>query len=341
MLYIVGWIIMLLSTVSLLFGWFRTSKVIVCFAILYCAILAFFRDAIGTDTLTYQDIFNDISTGESAAFGEIGFYWLAKLLLLIFNEPSLAVNAVSIVFFLFLFLFLIFADKNELFIFSSFILPIVSYQYSMNALRVGVAFSFFLVLFQYALHSNFDRKIKYGVLACVFHFSSAFYIVFLYVYNIKILTIKWLVKAFLLMLVFLGFIVFFREYIVHKFLLYSNYDSPGGLSGLRIVIPIIIVLLGVFLSRLYIYEKLKFFVFVFSLASVFFVIVQFSYSGLRLLDLLLMVTPMAILLAFKKENKDLDINIKLSFVVAGLLFSIGTYLGFDQHFIPYRSWLLS
>lgn len=339
MVYIVGWTLMLQSSLLLLSGFYKIGKFSVYISMLYCFLLAFFRADIGTDTVTYQNIFQSLANGGNAAFGEIGFSLLAKSLIFLFDDINIAVNAVSIIFFALLFFFVKKSTKNELFVFSSFILPVIAYQYSMNALRIGVAFVFFLVIFQYVLRSGFYSRIKLGLLSVIFHFSAFFYMVYFYFFNSKIFTAKFFIGFIFIIFALIVILFYWQDYFLIKINLYSDYSAPSKLSGLRVVLPIFIILLGTLLSRLKVRNKIKILVFAMIPTISFFLLVQVSYSGLRFLDLLLVSVPLILLIAFENEGKYFDLNIKLSFLLAGIIFSVGTYIGFDDNYLPYRSLL--
>ena len=73
-------------------------------------------------------------------------------------------------------------------------------------------------------------------------------------------------------------------------------------------------------------------------------LVQFSYAALRFLDLLLLLVPTMVLYQYNKANRLFDRSIKLSFLLAAFVFSIGTYIGFlggygvgSSPFLPYRT----
>lgn len=96
MIYIVGWVGMLISCCVIKY---RFGRLFVYIVLSYLMFVSFFRGDVGTDTANYIVIFNKIASGDSVGFGEIGFYYLSKMLLFFLIDPVWAVKAVSIVFF--------------------------------------------------------------------------------------------------------------------------------------------------------------------------------------------------------------------------------------------------
>lgn len=143
MIYLAGWAGMFFSS---FFVSRKLGRRLVYVLLLFLMFVSFFRGMVGTDTANYISIFKNIAIQEPVGFSEIGFIYLSKVLLTLTPDPELAVKSVSVVFYLLLGLFFYRSDENESFLFVSYLLPVFAYSYSMNGLRIGVAFSVFGVV---------------------------------------------------------------------------------------------------------------------------------------------------------------------------------------------------
>lgn len=326
---------MLVCSIVLLFGRDKLGRFLTYMVVLYCAGLAFFRGDVGTDTNTYIRIFDLIYNGYYAPFTEVGFTLLARVLLLFGNSSDGSVKAVSLVFFALVTIFVTRATKDELFVIAALLLPATAYQYSMNVLRLGIAFALFLVLFQRSLRYEHHRGFSYSLASSLFHISSVFYFFFLSIFMTRWRSRR-LLGALLLGAALLAAISYFNlPYLLGKLDLYSDYESPGALSGMRILVPVLVMLMGIVAGRISSLMKAKLVLVSLATVAAALGLARVSYAGLRLLDLLLLSIPLAVIYSYNEEDKAFDMNVKLSLLLAGNLFAAGTYIGFDASFLPY------
>lgn len=341
MVYIVGWLSMFLTTFLFpIKGW----KLFGFLVLLYCGFIAFFRADVGTDTTSYIAIFDAIRLGGPIAFNEFGFYLLAKSLLMIFADPIIAVKAVSLIFFILLGIFFLKADKNESFLFISYLLPAFSYAYSMNALRIGIAFSIFILIFQsISKHEYSIKKWKYLFIPVFFHYSIFIFPVLMYIYNTKWLSSRFFIGILFISFIFVFFIFFYEDYFVIKTALYSNYSAPSVFSGARSILPIIIILIGTLCGKLLLIDKFKVVITSLMLIILAMIMTQFTYAGLRVLDLLSSIIPLIILFFYQQQKINFDIFLRISLILAGAIYATATYFGFvgeygngSSPFLPYH-----
>ena len=342
MVYIIGWLSMFVSAffVSKKLGRFLSYSVL-----FYCAFIAFFRADVGTDTAAYINIVKMYKDLGVSPFGEIGFEILLKIISFIVADPVFTVKSVSIVFFGLLCIYLLKSNINERFFIVAYVLPMFAYAYSMNALRIGIAAAIFLLITQRINRQGFTRRnLLLSLFPAVFHYSALFYPVVFYTVLNRFLSKKLIsmLSVFLLLIVFI--FIGFSEYFLSKLELYSDYSKPSAFSGLRVVIPLLVVLSGFALGAISWKYKFKLIVSSFLLIIFSITLVQFSYAGLRFLDLLLLLVPTMVLYQYNKANRLFDRSIKLSFLLAAFVFSIGTYIGFlaeygvgGSPFLPYRT----
>lgn len=341
MIYIVGWVGMLISCCVIKY---RFGRLFVYIVLSYLMFVSFFRGDVGTDTANYIVIFNKIASGDSVGFGEIGFYYLSKMLLFFLIDPVWAVKAVSIVFFTMLGVFFFKADENERFLFVSYILPVFAYSYSMNGLRVGIAFSVLLLVFQHVSKRDRGNKdVMYLVAPSLFHLSLMAFPFFFVTYRVGLFSCRAALSVVFLVVVGGGVFLFAGEYFLAKMSLYDGYESPSIFSGARVVIPLILILIGCLLGGLPSEDKAKVVSISLMFVIVAIVLTQISYAGLRVLDLLSFFIPLAILNSYGKRNKCFGFNMKAAFIVAGVVSAIAIYSGYVKElgqgqspFLPYE-----
>lgn len=308
------------------------GKISACIVVFYCAIISVFRGSVGTDTYSYLLIFEGVANGEKAPYGEFGFDVLTKIILSLVESPEMAVKAVSLFFFLFLFFFLIRSSRDERFLLLSFILPVFSFSYSMNVIRVGIAAAISLLIFQSIIKNGFSKRLKYFIFAFSFQYTSLIMPLFFYIsckfYKNKI---PW---RYVIGVAFLGgvFIFLYGNYIFEKISLYKDSYSPSVYSGLANFILVIFIVALASLGRLPRGDKVKIFTYCFCFVFLAWLLSRFSYAGLRVIDMLTFVVPMVVLFYYKKNNIFLDNYAKFGFYIAGVIFSVNTYLGYIDEF---------
>lgn len=340
MVYIIGWAGMLLSSFIVQY---KVGRYFVYALLIYLTFISFFRGDVGTDTATYISIFNSMASGGSSKFEEIGFIFLSKILLLVSPNASFAVKIISVIFFVMLGLYFYRADENEAFLFVSYILPVFAYSYSMNGLRIGVAFASILLISQYISKTErWEKGLKYFLIPPLFHVSTITFPFFLFLYRARFTSLRALLSILFMTIAALFFFFLVYEYLFSKLSLYSGYKSPSIFSGARVYFPLLVVLFGCFIGGLPVAEKLR--IVSVSIVLIFLAIgmAQVSYAGLRVLDLLAFIVPLSILNSYKKSEGGFGWNMKNSFLIAGFLNMIATYSGYlnelgqgESPFLPY------
>lgn len=339
MIYLLGWMMMLSSTILLSV---KNGKILVYFVLLYLVTISFLRGNVGTDTVSYITIFEEIKDLDIAPFDEWGFKLLASLLVSFF-EPELAVKLISVFFFILVTFFYIKSDKNEAFFLISYFLPIFSYSYSMNTLRIGLSAVIFILIIKILGNKIFYyvNFILSSFLLIMFHYSAILYLIILYFFKKEIFS-KGRFIFLLISFFVIAFFIMTSNYMLIKFNMYTDYSSPGIFSGSRIVFPLIILIIGIWFDKFsFLIKKeitLKFILLIFLSL----VLTQISYMGLRILDILSLSVPIYILLLYKEKKLEFNFYMKFAFIVASILNMVATYLGFineyglgSSPFLPY------
>lgn len=345
MIYILGWI-----TIYLAFTFHKadrySGRVLALCSILILSMIAFFRGDVGTDTFAYEKMLLEFLSDYSWDGREPGFVLTGWLLAQITPSVEIAVRTISLAFFTLIALYVCKSDRNELNFLLLYVLPVFAYSYSMNALRAALAFGCILLAVQ-ALRRK--QKLIAGGLSMtgvLFHYSLFIPLAYLGLSQRPWFSrnnILWSVS-----LIILISSVFFmhQEYFLNKFMAYSNFPSPSRWSGLSIVLPLAILLCSLSLGRLPSSVKRKLFYLAFASLIFSWLLSQYSYAGLRVLDLLAYAIPISILMAYSRHNLQFDRFMVVGLFVAGLISVIASYYRFVSTYgvgrapwLPYESWL--
>ncbi|MFO2464111.1 EpsG family protein [Pseudomonas sp. 15FMM2] len=342
MIYITGWIILLVTLFLTSLSGYRT-RLFAAIAMLFFLFLSVFRGSVGTDTNTYEFLVGQLMQGLSWTGMEPGFVFLSWSLVTLTGSASVAVRLVSAAIFLVMFIYLFRSDKNEKFLLLSYMLPAFVYQYTMNGLRIGIAAMLLLLAVQKIRRLNNASGVVLALSALIFHYSSLVSLVFIWASQarwVKASNILVVPVASALVLVIFSIN---SDYFFAKLLSYQVSESPSPFSGLGKVVVLLVLVLGVMLSRLPNIEKLKLAFLGGGFTVVFWGISSISYAGLRFLDLISFAFPLAILLTYNRCRLDFDRAIKVVFLLAGLLAAVSSYRNFTSEagqgpspFMPYQ-----
>lgn len=339
MIYLAGWGAIYFTLLIRLLSGYR-GKFFGVLTIFFLAGIAVFRGSTGTDTATYELILSELSLETVWDGMEPGFSLVSMLLTDMFGSAAAGVRAVSALFFILIGFYYFKSDENEEVVLFSYFAPAYFYIYSMNGLRIGVASVALMVAVQY-LRRNYLLTSRLVVLAAIlFHYSILFSIGYFLVNYFKKIRLRYVL---LLGLSGLLFFYFVNEYIFLKLTTYSDFELPGPLSGLSKIIVICMLVFGVLFSDLSSALRLRVFLSTMLFSGFAIVITQFSYAGLRLLDLIAFVFPLVILILHSEAKSYFNWKIKLSFMLAGVFAAIAVYRGFlleagqgKSPFMPYE-----
>ena len=342
MIYIYGLICTYLCWVlsrGIIFG----RQICLAIGVLSISSIAVFRGDVGTDTLSYEKIVSDIREGNDLEGLEVGFSSLIKVFQLFLVDDRLVVRVLSAVYCLVLLAYIFRANRNEIFYLFMFYLPSFFYANSMNVLRVGLASSFILLFIQYLRKDKPLAMALCFLTAIMFHYSSFFLAFYFWVLFGK-KNVGQLIH-FLIGFLFIGLLLVYLklEYFFDKISLYADYESPSIFSGLGLIFPGFILMLGVWNSNLPGSMRVK--IICWSLINIlfFYSVTIFSYAGLRFLALSFFGLSISIIVAHSNINLKFNLRLCYSFIFAGLFSFLATYNGwlmtFDADgapFLPYK-----
>lgn len=342
MVYLVGWfLVYFVTSINELLRY--RGRFLIVVLLTFFAAVAMLRGEVGTDTAAYTSIFANLSQGFDWDRIEPGFVFFGGVAGHLMMNPDLIVRVVSLIFFLLLLVFVWHSDRNERFFLIAYFIPAFAYQYSMNVLRLAIATALFLLAVQAWRRRD---KLSTGIFALaspLFHYSIVFSLVFIYISQIRWRSVSSIV-VFLIILVLVNAVAstVLDSYLSSKYILYSEYDSPSSLSGLSKIVPMIVVAAGVLLGALGSADKYKLITLGVGMVIIGIVISQFSYAGLRILDLVSVAFPLSVLTTYSKYNMRFDRSVKVALLLAGLIAAAGVFRGFvleygegPSPFLPY------
>lgn len=308
-------------------------------------ILAVFRGATGTDTVAYEQISALARSGIFDAGIEPFFAIALKTLQLTGLSDAGVVRLVSVLEVGLLLAYIGRSVPNERYLLLAAILPAFFYEYTMNALRIGLASILFLLALQAASrhHNPSPAALGLALVASVTHYTAIFYPLF----GMAVLR-RWSRRLVLGVVLFgvLAFAVAFllqHAYLLAKLQSYETLRAPSRFSGLSSVIQVALVLVAIWKSTLSPHKKGQLLTLALLLTAAFMGLVQFSYAGLRLLDLVVFVLPPAMVAAHELENKPMNLPARLGLLAFGLASTVFVFRRFIVEspdslapFLPYH-----
>jgi hypothetical protein len=298
-------------------------------AIIALGCIAIFRGAVGTDTAMYEAII-ELSRSPDYDWGgrEPGFVILAEILSSVIESNAIVIRAYAVIFVVGLLVVITRADKDERFFILAYFIPAQFFDYSMNVLRIGLATIFILLGMQFLRRGYLRGGVGYFVASLFFHYSTVVSICYLFASARVIDVRKGVFLIFFLVLMSGGAWLFLGDYLVAKFFAYSDYQPPGDFSGLSDLIVLSVLIVGALFSSLSSVGRS-----IFIATTVVFVVgalvlSRYTVAGMRVLDLLAVITPVSLLVIHGQEARALNWKIKLSFLLAGALGAIATLRNF-------------
>lgn len=339
MIYLLGWLLIyfsiLASSVSKYHGRFFGLMII-----FYFATVSIFRGSVGTDTATYEVLILQFSLETLSTGIEPLFVLFSIFLREITGSPEIALRSISALFFLLMLYYFIRADKNERFVLIAYLAPAYFYQYSMNAVRIGLASVLLMIALQQIRRIGLYKSGFFSLNALFLHYSV--FVSFIYYFSVlsNILKFKYLsIIAVVTTLIFF----LYHSYFLNKINAYTLMEAPTELSGSSKIIVILVLVVGATFSNLSSKQLLKFISITLIFTFLALVLTFLSYAGLRILDLIAFAIAFILIMLHYQVNKEFNWQTKLSFFIAGLISAAAVYRGFlleagqgKSPFIPYH-----
>jgi hypothetical protein len=341
MIYLLGWFCLYLTWLLQVALTYQ-GRFFLFICLLLLAGISFSRGDIGTDTLAYESIFSQILDANQLDGLEPGFVFLAFSLSK-FLPIEIAVRSISLLFFVALAWYTYRSDRNEQTLLLLYLLPTFAYQYSMNALRAGLAFCLILLFSQALRCANKKKGLIFSICSLSFHYSALAPLTFIFLTYRGITKRSFIFLTLAMFLVLGTFFIFLHDYFIGKLKSYLSFASPSHMSGVSVLIPLILILTGILFGRLPNSEKVKLFTLGLVSVGVSFLIARFSYAGLRILDLKAYAVPLSILLAYSKHRLPFEKILTGSFALAGIISAAAAFYRFTHTtgsapWLPYQTW---
>lgn len=345
MIYIAGWLFNYVMLAGSRMDEKR-GRIYCALAVLVIGAIAILRGPTGTDTVSYEAISAAMRAGPGLAGVEPLFALLMRCLQWFLASDVMVVRAVAVVAALLLWIYVYRADEDEQYFLLAVFIPAFSFSYTMNVLRIGLASILLLLAVQ-----QFRRSRRFGfdsgawaIAGLLCQYTLAFPLCFL-VAVLRPWSKKLLLGVLLSAVAIAALIAAISiSYFSVRLTTYKYLAAPSHLSGLSIIVGVAILLCGVWRGQLPKDLRIRLLSLSIGFAILFFGIVQVSYAGPRLLDLLGFVVPLAILCAYGYCDKKLDQPVKLALCVFGLVSAAFMFRNFLNEsvnsltpFLPYQS----
>ncbi|MGC9193716.1 MAG: EpsG family protein [Thermoplasmata archaeon] len=250
--------------------------------------LVVLRGDVGTDTTTYVGYAQTVIWwgNQRPVYFEPGYAFLMRVLSILTSDPHVIINIISLLAAILFFKMLHLWEDGHCAL-SMILVPIYFYNFTMNGLRMGIAFPLAAIAVLLLEKMRFAAFIFFAIIAVSIHFSSVLLIPLLYfsVHDIKISYKGFIYGIFISVSVVYMFLYFYKDKIIIGAIRYASTPSPSGLSGGATLINSIIVLL----LFLWVSDKDHHYLgYIFLLIQItFYGITQFTYAGIRFQQLVL------------------------------------------------------
>lgn len=320
MIYLVGWTLVYYY-LALSFFLRKYVRWIAIVIIVLLSLIAAFRGAVGTDTSVYDRL---VTRLESWSGIEPGFWFFMYIFYVITEDPVLSIRAFAIIFSLVLIFYIYRSDDDELFFLMSFFIPLFFYNFSMNIIRFGLAFSILLLALQEDRRQRYSRALFLAFVSIIFHYAMIFPIFYLWLVQehnkLNVRKIFWIIVFSLV----IGLVIILGEsYFMIKIMAYARLKEPSLFSGISRILLGLVLLSAVSLSKIPSDQKKRI---IFS--SLFFMAVFWGigiYVTPRLLDMVNLLIPIAMLRVYHRIQKPMDKAFKVALFIAGLGGAMGMY----------------
>jgi hypothetical protein len=258
-------------------------------------LLAVLRGEVGTDTTVYlRNVQDIIQWGDRASSNEIGYELLVRACALLTSDPRVVIALLSFLAAILFFVMVHRWDKGRC-ILSLLIIPVWFFDFTMNGLRMGIAFPLAVIA---VLQLKGKRVVLFYVLAIAsisVQMTASLLLLMLLVAHrgIKLSGREIIYGALIGISTLYPAYYYFGDRILFKLLDYSFMSSPTSLSGVGpLTISACACLFAIWICD----RRHRFLGFVFLLMQLafFFGISSFTYAGLRLQEMVLFAQLLAL-----------------------------------------------
>lgn len=322
-----------------LIGWvLKQPRIFVVLAFVPMVLIAILRGDVGTDTAVYLQVISTIVESESYTKNFEPLFEYSVLFLSVFVDDARAILAVLGVIATGVFLWGGLRNNVNPFLFCIFLVPVFYFDMVMNGIRYGISFSIILLAATFLLQKRIKLYFVLVLIASAVQISGgmlgfAFYILF---------ARRWKWMIIFSMLSVTCFVMFF-DYFMAKFDSYKMTEATSIVSGLSTLLVSLSILCIWSLDVKVRDGAIRAITIFLVLTIAMFGVVQFSYAGLRLqqlvffLMIMYMISHMQVInVSFSRSSKALLILVSL--IACGFRlrnFSDGEGVG-PSPFLPYH-----
>lgn len=313
--------------------------------------LYYFREAsIGTDTLNYIYIFQDIISSHNVieySFDkniEIGFSFAVYFLSLLSNNYFFIFAGLTSIVYINLIIAINNFKLNNVLSFASLFCVFQIYFYSFNILRQAIALSFAILAISYLIKNNNKKFLILCFMAFLFHYSSIFVFLFFFIYKFREKIVKyWYISVFGTFFV-LGFLFNFLVVNYDKYNAYDVADSITSSGGILInLFYILIFSLSLSLKKKIVYMTTEFYFFLavfgfYISLTLFYLNSPFLNQAMVRISLYFLWSAVFIILIIFKNIRNSDIRYIVNCCYYMFLFAFTTYFLSNSGYevAPYR-----
>ena len=200
----------------------------------FISLYYFRQSSIGTDTLNYIPIFQDIIRSHNVveySFDkniEIGFSVAVYFLSLFYNNYFFIFAGLTSIVYINLIVAINNFKLNNVLFFASLFCVFQIYFYSFNILRQAIALSFVILAVSYLLKNNNKKFLILCSMAFLFHYSSIFVFLFFFVYKFREKIAKyWYISVFGSLFV----LDFLFNFLITSYDKYNVYDVADDITS--------------------------------------------------------------------------------------------------------------
>lgn len=335
-MYIIPYIFILFGGVLTIFSKFslNSARFLFLISLLPSFFVVILRGNIGVDTEAYESIIEYyILTGECRV--EPLFCLISEPIYSLVNRSDFTLRIITAIFCI-LFYFSFFKTKNDIIVACLFIFPVFFYDMSTNGIRYGLAFILFKLLFD-----GLTKKSILTIPVYIFIQSSSLLLVLLSLINKinfkkMVLVIVIIVPVFYLLMGEPMFYLLMGEptMLSQKIQAYSENGSPNFYSGiLNFLSGLVLILILIFFRKITLTEFLVYFIILLSFQF----LSNFTYAGLRLVQLMLFYFSIRSISLIDTSNP------KSNIIICFMLFTLG-FISFlnllksmnTEYYLPYQ-----
>jgi hypothetical protein len=281
-------------------------------------VISIFRGAVGVDTINYEFIVKIIRSSGSLLITEPGFAIIVRVLSNLFDSDMVVVRMLTLVYVALTIIYFMKADKNEKYFLISYMIPAFYFIFSMNTTRIGLAAMIFILCVQHANKLKGEHKLWTPFISIFFHYSMLFS-GFYRLASIVRWRLKHSIFAALILLCFAYLIFLNTGYFLQKWIEGEGIQSPSRYSGLSQMLISSLLLVGLLQSKVPKQRKIQLIVISSGLMILFYYVSQFSYNGLRALQLISLVLPIIILNFYQNYNLRFGLSVRICLFFSGLI----------------------